>query len=284
MACNTTSHKIKNILAINKKNKRTHKFIFFLQYLKILMRLILKSSYFFFAISFFTMTFANAQNVRVVDNKGTINTIRNTRVTSNSNQPTGSIEGDVWINTSTSEVKIYDNNGEFVTIGSPAAYTGSFIITAPNGGNKQFSKEIKNLPFLPSQITFVAYTNIENFNTDGSNQGGRNDNTIQNTAGTMNGFVRKDGANFVQNVIFIAAHGNSINDISRYSSDEHCLGLRYTNQNGNNLGIINAALTSFDTTVDSFGFTLNVGYIKGPATSNTDIFNENLVVLYTAYK
>ena len=126
---------------------------------------------------------------------------------------------------------------------------------------------------------------IEGLGIVSGNQDTNNSNTIQNTAGSMNGFVRNNGnAPFVQKVIFIAAHGNSINDISRYSSDQHCLGLRYTNQNGNNLGIINAELTSFDTTVGSFGFTLSVTYTKGPTFGNTDIFNENLVVLYTAYK
>ncbi|MFQ3306496.1 MAG: hypothetical protein ACI9JT_001754 [Polaribacter sp.] len=226
-----------------------------------------------------------AQEVRLIDNKGTIKKVRNTRVTTSNNAPPEPIEGDVWINTSTSVIKIYDaNNALFVTISSPAVYTGSFIIPAPDGNNDtNFTQTITNLPFLPSQITFVAYTNIESFPTSNDNQASRNSNTIQNTAGSMNGFVRNDGtANFLQQVIFIAAHGNSINDISRYASNTHCLGLRYTNQNGQNLGIINAALTSFDTNGPSFGFTLDVNYIKG--TGNNDIFDENLIVFYTAHK
>jgi hypothetical protein len=151
---------------------------------------------------------------------------------------------------------------------------------------------------LPSQITFVAYTNIEYFPTNGSNQDRKNSNSIQNTAGTMNGFVRSDGnLGMLQQVIFIAAHGNSINNISRYASNEHCLGLRYSNQNGENLGIINAVFTSFDTNLSNFGFTLNVNYIKGTSpspnfiggllfgsNSNDEIFGENLIVFYTANK
>ena len=228
-----------------------------------------------------------AQEVRLTDNKGTLKTVRNTRVTKSNRTPPEPIEGDVWINSNTSVIKIYDaSNALFVTISSPAVpavYTGSFIITTPNDNRNTFKQKIPNLPFLPSQITFVAYTNIESFPTSGDNQDKGNSNTIQNTAGSMNGFVRNDGTtNFLQQVIFIAAHGNSINDISRYASNEHCLGLRYTNQNGENLGIINAALTSFDTDDTSFGFTLEVNYTKG--NGNNDIFDENLIVFYTAHK
>ena len=226
-----------------------------------------------------------AQEVRLTDNKGTLKTVRNTRVTTSNNTPPEPIEGDVWINSNTSVIKIYDaNNALFVTISSPAVYTGSFIITGPDGSNDtNFPQTITNLPFLPSQITFVAYTNIESFPTSDDNQDRGNSNTIQNTAGSMNGFVRNDStANFLQQVIFIAAHGNSINDISRYASNTHCLGLRYTNQNGENLGIINATLASFDTIGTSFGFTLDVHYFK--ENGNNDIFDENLIVFYTAHK
>jgi hypothetical protein len=243
----------------------------------------------------FLFTNIYAQEFRLTDNKGTLKTVRNTRVTSNSSAPTDPIEGDIWFDTASSATKIYDGTN-FIIIAinntSPSVYTGSFIITAPNGSNNilssTFDQTITNIPFLPSQITFVAHTNIEAFPTSGDNQDGNNSNTIQNTAGSMNGFVRNDGtASFLQQVIFIAAHGNSINDISRYASNQHCLGLRYTNQNGDNLGIINATLASFDTNNTSFGFTLNVKYSRGDfslGNNFTDIFDENLIVFYTAHR
>jgi hypothetical protein len=72
----------------------------------------------------------------------------------------------------------------------------------------------------------------------------------------MNGLVRNNGtANFLQNIIFIAAHSKLINLIYRY--------------------ITNKQLTIF-------GFTLEVNYTKG--NGNNDIFDENLIVFYTAHK
>jgi hypothetical protein len=97
----------------------------------------------------------------------------------------------------------------------------------------------------------------------------------------MNSFVRKIDANtFLQQVIFVATHGNS----SRYASNTHCLRLKYTNSNGNNLGIINAVSKSFNTNTErtSFSFTLDVNSSKEDG--NDDVFDENLIVFYTAHK
>jgi hypothetical protein len=85
----------------------------------------------------------------------------------------------------------------------------------------------------------------------------------------MNGFARDEGASIAHQVIYVGGHGNSINDISRFASDSHCIGLRYGNQNGNNLGITSARVTSFN----ADGFTLN-----------TDRFADGVVVLFTAYR
>jgi hypothetical protein len=68
------------------------------------MYLNLKSFLFLFAISFFTIPFANAQEVRVTDNKGTINTIRNNKVYKSDAQPGPDdkiLQNDLWIDTST---------------------------------------------------------------------------------------------------------------------------------------------------------------------------------------
>jgi hypothetical protein len=75
----------------------------------------------------------------------------------------------------------------------------------------------------------------------------------------MNGLVRNyKTANFIQNVIFIAAHSNSINDIYRY--------------------IFNKQLTIF-------GFTLDIHCFRRTGNNNfIAIFNENLIVFYTAHK
>lgn len=51
----------------------------------------------------------NAQEVNVVDNKGTIQTVNNNQVTSSNTQPTTPLQSDIWFDTLNSEVKIYDD-------------------------------------------------------------------------------------------------------------------------------------------------------------------------------
>ncbi|RZN82783.1 MAG: hypothetical protein EVB11_07190 [Winogradskyella sp.] len=57
-----------------------------------------------------TFSVANAQEVRVIDNKGTIQQIRNNQVTVSTTAPTNPLEGDVWYDTNTTPliVKIWD--------------------------------------------------------------------------------------------------------------------------------------------------------------------------------
>ncbi|WP_275316291.1 hypothetical protein [Tenacibaculum bernardetii] len=172
------------------------------------------------------------------------------------------------------EVRVIDNKGTIQNIYTgPVVHTGSFIIDA--SGNKI----IVGLPFKASQITFVAHANIENLSIDNDNQVGNNDSGINNSYGSMNGFARFNEAtlttpaSITQEVIFVGGSGNSINDISRYSSNINCIGVRYGNQNGDSLGKITASLISFNVN----GFTINV-------TRTVNAVNENLVVLYTAYR
>ena len=65
----------------------------------------LKSSLLILVITLFKMPFANAQEVRVIDNKGTISTIRNNNVytsaTDPNTPPNKIVENDVWFDTST---------------------------------------------------------------------------------------------------------------------------------------------------------------------------------------
>lgn len=166
----------------------------------------------------------------------------------------------------------------------PTVYNGFFTISSAG------SQVISGVPFTPSQVTFVAHANVESLNIDADNGTGNNDRGIDNSFGTMNGFVRDDSGSITQQVIYVGGHGNSINDISRYASSSNCIGVRYGDQNGADLGKITASFTSFDTN----GFTLNATYTNGTITINngnpivdvqpTDILNESLVVLFTAYK
>jgi len=176
--------------------------------------------------------------------------------------------GHIIHNTTTNTLWHY-NGTSWVEIDkvTPTVYVGFFIINA-NG-----SQAITGLPFQPSQITFVAHANIESLNINADNQTNNNNTGISNSFGSMNGFARDDGGSITQQVIYVGGSGNSINDISRYASSSNCIGIRYGNQNGDNLGLLSADLSSFN----SNGFTINV-------TRTSDATNENIVVLYTAYK
>lgn len=164
-------------------------------------------------------------------------------------------------------------------------YVGSFIISARSG-----LVNITDVPFKPSKVSFVAHANIENYTIDADNGVADNTYGIQNSFGTCNGIARDNRGTILQQMINVGGHGNSINDISRFSSDQYCIGMRFGSQNGNDLGKIIAQLQSFDIT----GFTLRVGSSLGTLSSLTgnarteidpnDITSESLVVLYTAYR
>lgn len=162
--------------------------------------------------------------------------------------------------------KIYKFNGtswgEVANGNTSSVYFGSFTITAL--GNQA----VTGLPFQPSQISFIAHANVESNNLNADNGVRNNERGLANSFGTANGFARTDGTNITQQTIYVGGHGNSINDISRYASDAHCVGLRYGDQNGTNLGLTTASLIAFN--VD--GFTINV-----------DNLSDNVVVLFQAY-
>lgn len=67
------------------------------------------------------------------------------------------------------------------------------------------------------------------------------------------------------------------------------MGLRYANQDSDNMGVISAVLDEFgDISVEGYnGFTLDITYTLGTSGNtnrDNDILNEDLIVLYTAYK
>lgn len=158
------------------------------------------------------------------------------------------------------QIKVGTDGGAYL---GPTVYTGSFIISAM--GNKTISE----IPFTPSQITFTAYANIQSFNLDTNNGSTNNVDSSVNTFGGMQGFANANVNSIIQRVIFVGGSGSSINNISRFSSDQHSIGVRYANNNGVKFGNTTAKVTSFDIK----GFTILV-----------DSYLDSLVVLYTAYK
>ncbi|MGB6269457.1 MAG: hypothetical protein WBF67_10660 [Olleya sp.] len=181
----------------------------------------------------------------------------------------------IYQRTDTAWVKI----GESISV-----FTGTFIISAEG------VTTVTGIPFEPSQVTFVANANVESLNIDSDNGTGDNDRGIDNSFGTMNGFARNINGTLTQQAIFIGGSGNSINDISRYASSSNCIGVRYGDQNGSSLGKIEGAFSG----ITSDGFNITVNYTDGVVNVNngnplvdvkpTDVNNESLLVIFTAYK
>lgn len=152
------------------------------------------------------------------------------------------------------------DNGAYL---GTTTYIGKFIITGTG------SQTITGLPFQPTSIKFSAHANVESYNINADNGVGNNNGTYQNAFGSMQGYATNYGGSIHQQVIYVGGNGNSINDISRYASSSRAIGIRYSNQNGDNQGLTAAEITSFNTD----GFTINV----------TDR-RENIVVIFEAHR
>ena len=181
---------------------------------------------------------------------------------------TGAQEGAIAYATDTNKIYRFDgaNWEEIGSNSSSSTYTGTFIITATG------LQPITGIPFQPSQISFVAHANVEQVMLNSDDGINNNSNVIEKSFGTGTGFARDNDASIIQRAAFIGGSGRSINNISRYASSSHCIGIRYANQNGdvaNGFGYTTASLSSFN--LD--GFTLNV-----------DSYIDNLLVIYEAYK
>ena len=175
-----------------------------------------------------------------------------------------------WIAINTDPTIVSTDSGNILTSGSdsgaylgPTVYIGSFII------NKTGTKTISGLPFKPSSIKFSAHANVEGYDLNTDNNVGDNNGGYQNAFGTSIGYATNNSGSINQQVIYIGGSGNSINDISRYASSSKAIGIRYSNQNGDNLGLTAASVTSFN----ADGFTINVTNRK-----------DNILVIYEAYR
>ena len=167
------------------------------------------------------ISIANAQEVRVIDNKGTIKTINNNQVTT---LPAGYVpfKGDVWFDTnfSPTQTKIFDGNDWIIAGAGPRVYTGVFVIertaAGANAADDTFPISITGIPFQPSQVTFVAHANVASKISE--DDSADNENNINNSFGTMNGFANASTDPIVQQVIYFGGSGASINSIGWFSS------------------------------------------------------------------
>lgn len=182
--------------------------------------------------------------------------------TADINATTDATKGSLVFNTDTNQVYVFDGTS-WNQMGQKTTYTGTFRISGSG------TLSVSGIPFQPTSVSFVAYANVEDFNIDSDNGTRNNETGLPNAYGSMKGFARDDNGSITEQVIFNGGSGNSINDISRYASDSHSIGVRYANQNGDKLGLTTATVTAFTST----GFTLN-----------TDNYADGVVVIYEAHR
>jgi len=185
-----------------------------------------------------------------------------TGTTTDINATTDVAQGALVFNTDTNQVYVFDGTS-WNQMGSKKTYTGTFRISGTG------AVSVSGIPFQPSSVSFVAYANIEDFDINADNGTRNNETGLPNAYGSMKGFARDDNGTIAEQVIFNGGSGNSINDISRYASSSHSIGLRYANQNGDNLGLTTATVTSFN----ADGFSLN-----------TDNYADGIVVIFEAHR
>ncbi|MGJ8744580.1 hypothetical protein [Polaribacter sp.] len=101
---------------------------------------ILKFLLFTFSAIFVQISYA--QEIRVIDNKGTLKTAINNSVTSSAIAPTTPLEGDIWYDTSTSPtlIKVY-NDGNWVNL-SHTGTTGSVFFADTNGSPTENNSQL----------------------------------------------------------------------------------------------------------------------------------------------
>ncbi len=213
-------------------------------------------NYILYSIIFLTGVIANAQL-----ESGLLLGLTNA-TTADINATTDAAKGSLVFNTDTNQVYVFDGIS-WNQMGQKTTYTGTFRISGSG------TLSVSGIPFQPTSVSFVAYANVEDFNLDSDNGTRNNETGLPNAYGSMKGFARDDNGSITEQVIFNGGSGNSINDISRYASDSHSIGVRYANQNGDKLGLTTATVTAFTAT----GFTLN-----------TDNYADGVVVIYEAHR
>lgn len=213
-------------------------------------------NYILYSIIFLTGVISNAQL-----ESGLLLGLTNA-TTADINATTDAAKGSLVFNTDTNQVYVFDGTS-WNQMGQKTTYTGTFRISGSG------TLSVSGIPFQPTSVSFVAYANVEDFNIDSDNGTRNNETGLPNAYGSMKGFARDDNGSITEQVIFNGGSGNSINDISRYASDSHSIGVRYANQNGDKLGLTSATVTAFTST----GFTLN-----------TDNYADGVVVIYEAHR
>ena len=96
------------------------------------------------------ISIANAQEVRVIDNKGTIKMVNNNQVTTDDAQPTDPLEGDVWVDTSAAPniIKVWDGVGSWISINTQfRAIPGNKVTGLKNANFETEVDSVKNFEY-----------------------------------------------------------------------------------------------------------------------------------------
>lgn len=107
----------------------------------------------------------NAQQVRVIDNKGTIQTVNNNLVTTSPTFPSNPVEGDIWFDTTNSLIRIFDPSlplpitNQWPTITSTAASSNIYTTDGTLDANRFVNGGTNNLRF----------SNLGRFDIDNAN-------------------------------------------------------------------------------------------------------------------
>ncbi|MDO6744497.1 hypothetical protein Q4553_07930 [Tenacibaculum soleae] len=107
----------------------------------------------------------NAQQVRVIDNKGTIQTVNNNLVTTSPTFPSNPVEGDIWFDTTNSLIRIFDPSlplpitNQWPTITSTAASSNIYTADGTLDANRFINGGTNNLRF----------SNLGRFDIDNAN-------------------------------------------------------------------------------------------------------------------
>ncbi|RSC92752.1 hypothetical protein [Tenacibaculum singaporense] len=128
-----------------------------------------------FALVLFTFS-ANAQEVRVIDNKGTIQTVNNNTVTTSTTAPTLPLENDVWFDTTNNQIKIYDTVDGWKLITSTLASQNIYTADGTLTSDRILNGNTNNLVF--NNINYLQL--FSTFGTQISSTGG----TMQISSGT----------------------------------------------------------------------------------------------------
>tara|TARA_B110001469_G_scaffold88358_1_gene83836 strand:+ start:143 stop:841 length:699 start_codon:yes stop_codon:yes gene_type:complete len=106
-----------------------------------------------------------AQEIRVIDNKGTINTARNNQVTTSDTEPANPLENDVWFdNTDATNVitKIWDGNATWksIEIESKTLILNRFLAPLPTNEDQFFPLPLRTTDIVNDNDTYYEVTNL----------------------------------------------------------------------------------------------------------------------------